>query len=121
MERDGVLEHVREITPYFQERVRRLERFDVVAEARGVGLVGAIEGAVAPADASEEDRLRIDYEFGSRIDKACEARGLIVRPSINMCVFSPPLVITREQVDDMFDILEAAISEVESSLTSKDL
>jgi adenosylmethionine-8-amino-7-oxononanoate aminotransferase len=29
-----------------------------------------------------------------------------------MCVFSPPLVITRAQVDDLFDILEQAIEAV---------
>ena len=116
MERDGLLEHVREITPHFQERVRQLERFEVVAETRGIGLVGAIEGAVAPDDASEEDRLRIDYDFGARVDKACEARGLLVRPTINMCVFSPPLIITREQIDEMFDILEEAIAEVQADL-----
>lgn len=116
MERDGILEHVREITPHFQDRLRQLERFEVVAEARGVGLVGCIEGAVAPLDATEEERLRIDYEFGAQVDKACQSRGLIVRPSINMCVFSPPLIITIEQIDEMFDILEAAITEVESNL-----
>jgi len=33
-----------------------------------------------------------------------------VRPLINMCVMSPPLVITREQVDDMVGILREGIS-----------
>ena len=46
------------------------------------------------------------------IDEACHDRGLIVRPLINMCVFSPPLVITRAQVDDLFDILEQSIEAV---------
>jgi len=46
------------------------------------------------------------------IDQACHDRGLIVRPLINMCVFSPPLVISRTQVNDLFDILEQAIETV---------
>jgi len=35
-----------------------------------------------------------------------------VRPLINMAVFSPPLIITRAQIDEMFDILEAALEAV---------
>jgi adenosylmethionine-8-amino-7-oxononanoate aminotransferase len=116
IERDGILEHVREVTPHFQERLRQLARHDIIADARGVGLVGCLEGQLAPSDASEEERLAIDYDFGARIDKACEARGLIVRPSINMCVMSPPLIITIEQIDEMFDILDDAIVEVQAEL-----
>jgi adenosylmethionine-8-amino-7-oxononanoate aminotransferase len=41
--------------------------------------------------------------------------GLIVRPLINMCVFSPPLIITKSQIDDLFDILESAIEKVGES------
>ncbi len=116
MEESGLLEHVRELTPHFQRRLARLERFDIVGEARGVGFVGCIEGDLAPSNATDEERLAIDYKFGALVDKACEARGLIVRPTINMCVFSPPLVITRDQIDELFDILEEALTEVSDQL-----
>lgn len=43
--------------------------------------------------------LALDKEVGSRIDAHCQKLGLIVRPLINMCVFSPPLVITRDEID----------------------
>ena len=59
--------------------------------------------------AGDESRLALDQKFGSRIDEKCEELGLIVRPLLNMCVFSPPLIITRAQIDDMFDILAKAI------------
>ncbi len=49
------------------------------------------------------------------MDKACEKRGLLVRPIINMCVFSPPLIITQSEINDMFDILEDAILEVQEN------
>jgi adenosylmethionine-8-amino-7-oxononanoate aminotransferase len=49
------------------------------------------------------------------MDEACEKRGLLVRPIINMCVFSPPLIISRSEIDQMFDILEDAIVEVHKS------
>jgi len=32
-----------------------------------------------------------------------------------MCVFSPPLIITQSEIDDMFDILEDAILEVQEN------
>ena len=55
-------------------------------------------------------------QSGQMIDEACEERGLLVRPLINMAVFSPPLIITREQIDEMFDILEQALEAVERRL-----
>ncbi len=117
MERDGLLEHVREVAPHFQSRLQSLKRFEIVGDARGLGLVGCIEGSVAlDSTHLEGDRLSVDKEFGYRVDKKCEEMGLIVRPLINMCVFSPPLIITRAQIDDLFDILEEALRQVQDEL-----
>ncbi len=117
MERDGLLKHVREVAPHFQSRLQNLKRFEIVGDARGVGLVGCIEGSVAlDSTHLEGDRLSVDKEFGYRVDKKCEEMGLIVRPLINMCVFSPPLIITRAQIDDLFDILEEALRQVQDEL-----
>ncbi|MCC0014816.1 MAG: aminotransferase [Rhodobiaceae bacterium] len=115
IEREGLLEHVRELTPHFQERLRDLMRHEIVADARGMGLVGCVEGRPAP-EGREKERLAADSEFGRRVDRKCEAMGLLVRPLINMCVFSPPLIITRDEIDQMFDILDRAISEVEGEM-----
>jgi len=104
MRREHILEHVREVSPHFQERLRALTRFDFIGDARGMGLLGCIEGKAAS--------LAGDMQLGAMIDAACEERGLLVRPLINMAVFSPPLIITRAQIDEMFDILEAALEAV---------
>jgi adenosylmethionine-8-amino-7-oxononanoate aminotransferase len=113
--RDGILQHVREISPHFQNRLRDLgEKYDIIGDARGVGLLGCLEG-VGSKNSSEKARLKIDTEFGQMMDEACEKRGLLVRPIINMCVFSPPLIISRSEIDQMFDILEDAIVEVHKS------
>jgi adenosylmethionine-8-amino-7-oxononanoate aminotransferase len=111
IEREGLLEHVRAVAPHFQARLRDLARHEIVGDVRGMGLLGCVEGTARP-DLPEEKRFRIDAEFGKRVDAACEARGLIVRPLLNMCVFSPPLIITIPEIDEMFDILDAAIAEV---------
>ncbi len=114
MEQEQILEHVREISPYFQERLQKLKEFSIVGDVRGVGLVGCIEGK------PDIDNHTIDDErkLGALLDEACEELGLLVRPLINMAVFSPPLIITKEQIDDMFDIIEKALEKVTIQLSS---
>ena len=102
---------MRQITPYFQQRLRDLARHPIVGDARGMGLLGCIEGR-APSESTEDARLAVDLEFGTRLDRKCEDRGLLVRPIINMAVFSPPLIITETQIDEMFDILHKALKKV---------
>ena len=107
IERDGLLAHVRDVGPYFQERLQELTRFDVVREVRGQGLMAAVELCL---DADHPDEAR-DSAFAIVVDRLCQANGLIVRPVYNSCVFSPPLIITREQIDALVDALAAAIQE----------
>ena len=107
-EREALLEHVRAVSPHFLDRLHALRESPIVGDTRGMGLVGCVEGRFS----GDGDRLALDKEFGSRIDRKCEELGLIVRPLLNMCVFSPPLVITEGQIDEMFDILEQAIHSV---------
>jgi len=77
----------------------------VVGNARGVGLIGCLEG-------QPESSLQGQRDLGVRLDEVCEEMGLIVRPLINMAVFSPPLIITEDQIDEMMDILDAALAQV---------
>ncbi|MGE3292050.1 MAG: aminotransferase [Geminicoccaceae bacterium] len=112
IEEEGLLEHVRAIAPHFAERLHALRRHPIVGDTRGMGLVGCVEGRPQ----GPGDRFARDLEFGNRVDQACEERGLIVRPLVNMCVFSPPLVITEDEIDAMFDILDTAIEDVSAGL-----
>ena len=112
---ENILGHVQEISPHFQARLKAIgEKYDIIGDARGLGLLGCLEG-LGSKSTSEEARLKIDTEFGQLMDDACEKRGLLVRPIINMCVFSPPLIITLDEIDNMFDILEDAINEVQKN------
>lgn len=103
----GILEHAREVGPYFQARLKTLEELPLVGEVRGAGLMGCVE---CVADRDSRDPLQLDKDVGKRIDQHCHELGLLVRPLINMCVMSPPLVITKEQVDDLVAILREGIS-----------
>jgi adenosylmethionine-8-amino-7-oxononanoate aminotransferase len=112
LESEGILTHVRDIAPHFQDRLRALSRFPIVGDVRGMGLLACIEGRPDTPGTS----LAAERKLGALLDEACEKRGLLVRPLINMAVFSPPLVITRAEIDKMFDILEDALEEVSAAM-----
>jgi len=106
LEREKIPEHVREIAPYFQERWQELRDIPLVGDVRGVGLMACVECVIDPEG---EDTLKADYEIGNRIDEHCQELGLILRPSINQCIVSPPCTITRKQIDEMVRILRTGI------------
>ena len=118
IEREGILHHVRAITPHFQERMRALGELPIVGDVRGMGLMGCVE---CVADRVSRNPLTLDKEVGARIDAHCQELGLIVRPLINMCVFSPPLVITPGEIDRMFDILAEGIRRASDDLAREGL
>ena len=119
IENERLLEHVRQVTPHFQNRLRELRKLPLVGDTRGAGLIGCVEGRIVGPD--NPDALEIDLEIGARIDMHCQALGLIVRPLLNMCVFSPPLIITSEQIDEMFNLLEQGILGATEDLRSEGL
>jgi putrescine aminotransferase len=105
MKREKLFEHAREVGPYMQEQLQTLRDIPIVRDVRGLGLMACVE---CELNEGESD-LEKDYEIGNRIDEHCQALGLMVRPLVNMCVMSPPLTITREQIDEMVSILRKGI------------
>ena len=116
MKREKLFEHVQDVGPYLQQQLQTLRDIPIVRDVRGIGLMGCVECELIQGG----DDLTMDYEIGNRIDWHCQAMGLIVRPLVNMCVMSPPLTITREQIDEMMGILrkgiELAMSDVEDDV-----
>jgi adenosylmethionine-8-amino-7-oxononanoate aminotransferase len=106
MERDGIMAHVREVGPYFQSRLGELVDIPIVCDVRGMGLMACVECALGVDD---RDPPAPGGEIGPRIDRHCQALGLIVRPLDNMCVMSPPLIITKAQIDELAAILRKGI------------
>ncbi|MGI9465438.1 MAG: aminotransferase, partial [Aestuariivirgaceae bacterium] len=74
LENDNLLRHVREVGPYFQDQLKTLEDLPLVGEVRGMGLMACIECNV---DANGSDELAADYAIGARIDRHCQALGLL--------------------------------------------
>lgn len=115
---DGLLDYAREIAPYFLEQIKTLEDLPLVGEVRGEGLMACVE---CVADRVSRNPLRLDTEVGQRIDAHCHELGLLVRPLINMCVMSPPLTISRGQIDDMVAILREGITRTMDDLRKEGL
>jgi len=105
MKREKLFEQVQETGPYLQQQLQALRDIPIVTDVRGRGLMGVVECELQQG----EDDLDMDAELGSRIDRHCQALGLIVRPLINMCVLSPPLTISKAQIDEMVSILRQGI------------
>ena len=105
MQREKLFEQARETGPYMQQQMQTLRDIPIVSDVRGLGLMACVECELKQGS----NDLAMDYEIGKLIDKHCQALGLIVRPIINMCVMSPPLTITREQIDEMVSILRQGI------------
>jgi len=115
---DGLLDYAQSISGYFQSRLKALEDLPLVGEVRGCGLMAGIE---CVADHASNNPLTLDLEVGKRIDKHCQVLGLLVRPLINMCVMSPPLTISIEQIDEMADILRKSIVITQDELVREGL
>jgi putrescine---pyruvate transaminase len=115
IEREGLLAHVREVGPYFQQQLRTLQDLPLVADVRGTGLMAAVEMRVENG-AKGAQLLEQDYALGELVDSYCHEYGLLVRPLINVCIMSPPLIITRDQIDDLVRALRKALEKAQAEL-----
>ena len=105
MQREKLFEQARETGPYLQQQMQALRDIPIVNDVRGLGLMACVECELKQGG----NDLAMDYEIGKLIDRHCQAMGLIVRPIINMCVISPPLTITKAQIDELVSILRKGI------------
>ena len=118
MKRDKILEHVREIAPYFHEKLKKLYEIPIVGDVRGMGLMAGIECVI---DKDSKNPLVLDKAIASRIDEESLKLGLIIRPIYHICVLSPALIITKEQIDDLVDKLFQAITNATKKLEEEGL
>ncbi|PZU83150.1 MAG: aminotransferase [Shinella sp.] len=117
-EKDNILEHVRDIAPYFQKKLQELTALPLVGDVRGTGLLGCVECVTNPEDTEASE---FDKQVALRVDRYCYEGGLIVRPIGSMCVLSPALIITKEQIDEMVRILHDSIVKVQDELKAEGL
>jgi putrescine aminotransferase len=109
LERDHLIERVRDdIGPYFQARLRQLTSHPAVSEARGHGLIGALE--LVPRGGKRE--LRADMFLGVKAAKIAREEGVIVRGIRDLVAVSPPFIITHAEVDELFDAVGRSLDKL---------
>jgi adenosylmethionine-8-amino-7-oxononanoate aminotransferase len=112
MRREDICGHVREVGPYFVERLRELRTMPIVSAVRGDHLMACVECQV-PGEVGPTAR---NQALAGRVDAHCERSGLLVRPYENLCIMSPPLIITRGDIDRIVDIMAEALGRAEHDL-----
>jgi 4-aminobutyrate--pyruvate transaminase len=91
---------VRRNAPQFQERLHAFASHPLVGEARGIGLIGALEFV---SDKATKAPFDPPGSCGARIAELCHEEGLIIRAIGDVIAFCPPLIITPQEIDEMFD------------------
>lgn len=101
MREENVLGHVRTVAgPYLQEKWKGLAEHPLVGEARMLGLVGAIE--LTPNKATRAP-FKNPGEVGLITRDFSFENGLVMRSVWDRMIISPPLVITRGEIDELIE------------------
>ena len=96
-EQDNILAHVQELTPYLEEKLDALvDKYPIVAARRGKGFMQGlvIEGTTV----------------GSVVTKALTNGLLVISAGSDVLRLVPPLVITKEHIDEMIEKLEKSLA-----------
>lgn len=98
LKREKLVERVAsDIGPYFEERWRSLADHPLVGEVVCKGLIGAIE--MVPYRDQPWRRFQGEGDVGTIARDISFANGLVMRAVRDRLVISPPLVISRDEVD----------------------
>lgn len=106
MERDNICGHVKEVGPYLESRMAELKRYPIVGDVRGKSFMMCVENV---ANQETKALLPDEAHIGERIAKQCQKRGVIVRPIGHLNVMSPPLTMTKTEVDILVGTLAESI------------
>jgi len=94
-EEEKILENVKEVAPYLEEKLDELAaEFDCIVTRRGAGLM---QGLV------------FNRPVGEIIGKALEKGLILINAGTDIIRFVPPLVISKENVDEMVSILKECL------------
>ena len=108
-EEDGMIDHVQSVSPRFKAGLERLSHHPLVGEARGIGLIGAIE---IVRNKETREQYPASAKAAAIVAQNCIANKLILRPlpfdAVGIC---PPLIISESEIDELFDRLERSLND----------
>lgn len=118
MEREDICGHVRDVGPYLEEQLGALKELPIVGDVRGKCFMMCVENV---ADQETKEIFAPEVQIGNRIAAHCQKRGLIVRPIAHLNVMSPPLTLSRAQIDTLAGTLRESIEATMADLKSEGL
>ena len=115
IEREGLVERVKnDIGPYFAEALKRIANDPIVGEVRSLGLIGAVE--IVSKKGTNERFTGEEGKAGPIVRDLCIKNGLMVRGIRDSIVMCPPLIITKDEIDRMVEIIGRSLREAEPVL-----
>ncbi len=111
LQKENLVDRVRVVVgPHFQKQLQDLATHPLVGEVRGLGLIGAIE-------LLEDNGKKPPLTGTLGITAAAIAReeGVIVRGIRNLMALSPPLTISSEEIDILFDAIGRTLDRLRSA------
>lgn len=103
-EKDQTYARVRELAPYFEDSIHNLKGAPHITDIRNFGLAGAVQ-----FDARGGDPTIRPYE----IFRKCFEAGVYVRCGGNTIQIAPPFISEKEELDNLFNVLDDAIRKTE--------
>jgi len=116
-ERD-IVSHVRTVAPHLQDGLRRFKNHPLVGEIRGVGLIAGVE---IVADKAAKTPFDPKVGIGGHVARFAQEHGLIVRAMGDSIGFSPPLIITSAELDDLVTRFGKALDDTVGFVTDRGL
>ena len=116
IERDGLVDQAASRGECLQAQLRAaFADHPLVGEVRGTGLIAAVEFVAGRDPAVAFDR---SLGVGARVTRKCLERGLITRalPDADTIAFSPPFVVSADEIDEMVGRAREAVDEVAAEL-----
>lgn len=113
MERENLFDNVREVGPYFMEQLQTLLDLPIVGQVRGLQFMVCVEFVKDP---ETKELFDDEIDIGKRMADAADARGLNVRPVEHLNVMSPPLTMTKDDVNFVVRTLRESIEAVLATL-----
>ncbi len=118
-ERDNIVGQVGKVSPAFQARIKALADHPLVGEARGLGLIGALE---LVADKASKRAFDPKKAVGAKVAAFAEEEGLIVRAlGGDIIALCPPLIISDGEIGELFDRLGRALDKAEAFVGKENL
>ncbi|XP_024379449.1 vanillin aminotransferase isoform X2 [Physcomitrium patens] len=105
-----ILAHVNEVAAIFQTEMRKFASSSIIGEVRGEGLVLGIEFV---SNKETKESFPVDWGVGEYFSGQCTALGMLVRFAGNNIMYSPPLIITTDEIKEIVRMSAAALKATE--------